>query len=65
MEKRYQAKNETFWQRMTLPVEECLRYGITKPVGTYRWFASPNVVAIEHYRRRPAETKPSPPPPAA
>jgi hypothetical protein len=30
---------------------QSVRYGLTKPSGTYRWFQSPNVIAIEHHRR--------------
>ena len=58
MEKRFKAKDETFWQRMTLPVEECLKRGIEKPAGGYRWFRSPNIIPIEHYRA--PEKKPAP-----
>jgi hypothetical protein len=60
IEKRFKEKDETLWQHLTLPVEECLRYGIAKPAGTYRWFKSPNVVALEHFRRA-GGTKPEPP----
>lgn len=40
-------KSEAFWRKRTLPVEE--KQDIVG--GGYRWFRSPNVFAIEHYRR--------------
>lgn len=58
VEKRFKVKEEEFWRRMILPVEECLRYGLTKPSGAYRWFKSPNVVAIEHYRAAKPKSAP-------
>jgi hypothetical protein len=43
-------KEETFWQKLTLPEEDRDR---TMPrVGGYRWFRSANVIPIERYRRR-------------
>jgi hypothetical protein len=49
VERVFTAKEESFWQRLTLPVED--RDGPERPNRSYRWFRSVNVVAIEHYRR--------------
>ena len=50
-QKRYSVKEEEFWRRKTLPVED--RDGFIPWDGSFRWFRSPNVTAIEHYRPRP------------
>lgn len=48
MEKRYTAKDETFYRKLILPEEE--RYGRAVVASGYRWFRSENVVCLEHYR---------------
>ena len=53
IEKKLSERNEAFFRRMTLPQEEGER--LTQWVGSFRWFRSPNVVAIEHYRLRPLD----------
>jgi hypothetical protein len=59
MEKRYSAKDETFWQKMILPEEDrCLVAARWTGVG-YRWFRSDNVTCLEHYVRA-AETNQTP-----
>jgi len=59
LERRYSEKEEAFWRKRILPVEE-------KEVITgrgYRWFRSSNITCIEqtcrHYRR-PKWSPPSP-----
>jgi hypothetical protein len=55
VERTRTPKEEVFWQRLILPEEDKdARWG---GYG-YRWFRSPNVYALEHYRRRPAEELP-------
>jgi hypothetical protein len=51
MERVFTAKEESFWQRLILPVED--RMQPERRNRSYRWFRSANVVAIEHYRRTP------------
>jgi hypothetical protein len=49
---KYEAQHE-FARRITLPVEDRLRYhipGVEGAEGAYRWFRSPNVACIEKYR---------------
>lgn len=43
--------DETFWQKMILP-EEDRRNRPVPPLwnGSYRWFRSPNIVDLWHYR---------------
>ncbi len=53
MERRYSAKDETFWQKMILP-EEDRRTSLagTRWTGIgYRWFRSENIICLEHYLR--------------
>ena len=49
MEPIWSQDEETFWRRFVLPEEDrqCTWDGIG-----YRWFRSPNVVAIEQYRHQ-------------
>jgi hypothetical protein len=47
MERTRTPKEETFWQRLVLPQED--RDWLWDGIG-YRWFRSPNVLALEHYR---------------
>ena len=54
IEKRFSERDEAFFRRMTLPQEEGERF--TQWCGSFRWFKSYNVVALEHYRSsRPPE----------
>jgi hypothetical protein len=48
---------DAFWRRFTLPQED--RDGPWDGIG-YRWFRSPNIVPLEHYRRSQKEGSPSP-----
>jgi hypothetical protein len=42
--------DEAFMRNLLFPEEDRSKY-ISKPwSGEYRWFRSPNVVCIEHYR---------------
>jgi DNA-binding GntR family transcriptional regulator len=44
--------NEAFYRRFTLPEERKNRASTSiEWRGTYRWFASPNVVKLEDYRQ--------------
>ena len=53
MEKRYSVKDEEFYRKLILPEEERSHYTSAKWDGSFRWFRSPNVVCIEHFRRQP------------
>jgi hypothetical protein len=48
---RREEDADAFWRKLVLPQEERMRLGIPWR-GGYRWFRSPNVVCLEHYRRR-------------
>jgi hypothetical protein len=55
MERTRTPQEEAFWQKLILPEEDKdARWG---GYG-YRWFRSPNVYALEHYRRRKDEPPP-------
>ena len=41
-----------FLQAITFPEEDRSRYTAYPYRGGYRWFRSPNVVCLEHYRGR-------------
>jgi hypothetical protein len=49
-QRRIEDEN-AFWRKLVLPQEDRMRLGIPWH-GGYRWFRSPNVVCLEHYRRR-------------
>jgi hypothetical protein len=50
MERRYSEEEERFYRKRILPEED--RDSYTSVRGkSFRWFRSPNVVCIEHYRR--------------
>ena len=51
LEKRFTAKEEAFYRRLTLPEDDPRKYPLERPNRSYRWFRSRNVVPIEHYRR--------------
>ena len=54
IEKRFSVKTEAFYRKRILSVEDRKRLlGDVEWRGGYRWFRSPNVVPIEHYRRPP------------
>jgi hypothetical protein len=54
MQRTRTEEEEAFWQRLILPQED-RDWPLWDGIG-YRWFRSPNVVALEHYRhRRPAK----------
>jgi hypothetical protein len=43
-----------FWRQIVPPEEDRPLFTTAPWRGEYRWFKSPNVVALEHYRRRPS-----------
>jgi hypothetical protein len=43
---------EAFLRKWTIPEEDRARYTSAKWAGEYRWFRSPNIVCLEHYRQR-------------
>jgi hypothetical protein len=50
--RRYAKATEDFHRKFTLPYEDRIKGAATKKwPGGYRWFRSPNVKPIEHYRR--------------
>jgi hypothetical protein len=52
MEHMSQYEAFAFLRELTIPEEDRFKY-ISQPwTGEYRWFRSPNVVCLEHYRRR-------------
>jgi hypothetical protein len=47
-------QDEAFLRELVIPEEDRAKYTSQPWSGEYRWFRSPNVVCLEHYRRRPA-----------
>jgi len=53
MELNRKWDEDRFWQKLILPEEDRRRLYPWMPwTGSYRWFRSPNVICIEHWRRR-------------
>jgi hypothetical protein len=49
--KQQSKKEVAFWQKLILPEEERRRLFPTMPwIASYRWFQSPNVIDLWHYR---------------
>ena len=44
-------RDEAFLREWTIPEEDRAKYTSRPWTGEYRWFRSPNVVCLEHYRR--------------
>jgi hypothetical protein len=55
MKSAYTEKEHAFWRRLVLPQEE--RCTAWRGTG-YRWFRSPNIICLEHYRAKPAAARP-------
>ena len=54
IEKSFSPTAEAFYRKRILSEEDRKRLlGDVEWKGGYRWFRSPNVVPIEHYRRSP------------
>jgi hypothetical protein len=47
-------EDKAFFRQLVIPEEDRFKYMSRPWAGEYRWFRSPNVVCLEHYRRRPA-----------
>jgi hypothetical protein len=43
--------DEAFWRKLVLPEDDPRRAGWPHPAGGYRWFRSPNIIPIEHWKR--------------
>ena len=48
--RRYSKERDEFSRKFTMPFEEWLTSG-RRWLGGYRWFLTPNVIPIEHWRR--------------
>jgi hypothetical protein len=55
--KHSRSEDEAFLRRFVIPEEDRPLFTSAKwaETGGYRWFRSPNVVCIEHYRRASGE----------
>jgi hypothetical protein len=47
-------EDNSFLRQFVIPEEDRFKYTSQPWSGEFRWFRSPNVVCLEHYRRRPA-----------
>jgi len=50
--RRYNATDEAFLRQVVIPEEDRHLFTAATRSGGYRWFRSPNVVPIEHWRRQ-------------
>jgi hypothetical protein len=44
--------DDAFWRGLSLSEEDRREWTTTKWDGSYRWFRSTNIIALEHYRSR-------------
>jgi hypothetical protein len=44
--------DKTFLRQWTIPEEDRAKYTTQAWAGEYRWFRSPNIVCLEHYRQQ-------------
>jgi hypothetical protein len=44
--------DEAFLREWTLPEEDRAKFTSQTWNGEYRWFRSPNVICLEHYKRK-------------
>jgi hypothetical protein len=50
--RRYSAEDEAFLRQVVIPEEDQHLYTTATPrADGFRWFRSPNVIPIEHWRR--------------
>jgi len=49
--RRYSLEDEAFLRQVVIPEEDRHLFTTTTWSGGFRWFRSPNVVPIEHWRR--------------
>ena len=55
-----QERDDFFLRGWTIPEEDRTKYTTQPAAAGYRWFKSPNVVCLEHYRKKVEEPpKPS------
>jgi hypothetical protein len=50
--------DEAFLRQLIFPEEDRHRFTATPWRGGYRWFRSPNIVCLEHYRADKTKTAP-------
>jgi hypothetical protein len=66
MEPTRKFDEETFWRKLILPEEEKLRLDPGhRWQGGFRWFRSPNIIPIERWRRKQAQSTPATPAPSS
>lgn len=65
MEKRYSDEEVASLREWIFPEEDRHLYSTAKWGGSFRWFRSPNIFAIEHYRRVVKQVPPLQPKTAA
>ena len=49
--KQYDQQEETFLRGLIIPEEDRHLFTTSTWSGGYRWFRSPDIVPIEHYKR--------------
>ena len=47
-----QWDEDAFWRQLIVSVEDRSPWTTEKWDGSYRWFKSTNIIALEHYRSR-------------
>jgi hypothetical protein len=56
-----ELEDEAFLREWTLSEEDRIRFTSQPWSGEFRWFRSPNIVCLEHYRRKGAKRVSRPP----
>jgi len=51
----WNKEGAAFWQQIVPPEEDRALFTAAPWRGEFRWFRSPNVVALEHYKRTPKD----------
>jgi hypothetical protein len=58
--RRYNLEDEAFLRQVVFPEEDRYRFTAAPWRGEFRWFRSPNIVPIEHWRRVKAKEEGQP-----
>jgi hypothetical protein len=49
-----ELEDEAFLREWTIPEEDRAKFTVEPWNGEFRWFRSPNIVCLEHYRHKKA-----------
>jgi hypothetical protein len=58
LDRRFSAQDEAFFRSMMFAEEDRQRFTAQPWDGSFRWFQSPNVTPLEHYKRAATPSAP-------